>query len=143
MNSLDPLVLDASVALKALLPEEEHHDLALQLLTEFRSQLRQLIAPDLIAAEMGHVLLKAERKGIIEKGEAKRLMEDFINPCIPLYPYTELFDRALAIGSSRNTGFYDSTYVALAEQQNWQLVTTDQKLINSLPDFSIVHLTDL
>lgn len=87
---MNRLVLDASVALKTLLPQEQHHDLALALLMEFRSRLRELIAPDLLPAEMGHALMRAERKGIIDQG-----------------------------------------------------VTTDEKLINSLPTFPIVHLTDV
>ena len=141
MNS--PLVLDASVAVKILLPEEEHHDLALQLLTEFRSQLRYLIAPDILPAEMGHVLTKAERRGIIPKGRGKVLFDDFINPCIDLYPFGDLFDRAMEIASDFRVGFYDSCYAVLAEEQGMELVTTDEKLINSLPKFPIVHLMDV
>lgn len=140
---MNRLVLDASVALKTLLPKEQHHDLALALLMEFRNRLRELIAPDLLPAEMGHALMRAERKGIIDQGEGKRLFDDFINPCLDLYPYSDLFDRAMEISSQFRVGFYDACYAALAESKDCDLVTTDEKLINSLPTFPIIHLTDV
>lgn len=56
---MNTLVLDAPVALKSLLPKEQHHDSAFALLMEFQSHLPELIAPDILPAEMGHALMKA------------------------------------------------------------------------------------
>ena len=49
-----------------------------------------------------------------------------------LYPLDPLFYRAVDISSRMRTGFYDCLHVALAEQENCELVTADDKLINAL-----------
>jgi predicted nucleic acid-binding protein len=40
--------------------------------------------------------------------------------------------RAIAISSSARVGVYDCLYVALAEREQGELITSDQKLINKL-----------
>lgn len=140
---MNRLVLDASVGLKMIFVAETDASLAIALRDEFRNNVRQLIAPDLLPAEMGHALMRAERKGIIARGEGKALFDQFINPCPQLFSYGDLYDRAMEIASDNRVGFYDSCYVALAEQEGCDLVTTDEKLINSLPGFPIVHLKAL
>ena len=140
---MNRLVLDASVGLKMIFTSEEGSDLALALREEFNQNIRQLIAPDLLPAEMGHALAKAERKAIIQKGEGKILFDKFITPCPQLFEYCDLFDRAQEIASDFRVGFYDACYVALAEQEGCDLVTCDEKLMNSLPGFPIVSLATL
>jgi predicted nucleic acid-binding protein len=137
------LVLDASVALKMMFVAERHAALALALQDEFRNQVRELIAPDVLPAEMGHALMRAVRRGLIPQGQGKVLFEDFIVPCPRLYPYGDLYDSAMDIASKLRIGFYDALYVALSEDEGRPLVTADVKLLNSLPSFSIVHLTSL
>jgi predicted nucleic acid-binding protein len=60
-------------------------------------------------------------------------------PCLALTP------RAIDISSQLRIGVYDCLYVALAEQKKCQLVTADDKLVNTLqPTFPhIVHLSAL
>ncbi|MBS0260459.1 MAG: type II toxin-antitoxin system VapC family toxin [Planctomycetes bacterium] len=140
---MNRLVLDASVALKMIFLKEKDSALAVALQEEFRNQVRQLIAPDILPAEMGHALMRAERKGLIQKGQGKVLFEDFIVPCPQLFPYGELFDRAMEIASDFRIGFYDALYVTLAEQEGCDLVTSDEKLQNSLPGFPIVSLSSI
>ncbi len=140
---MSKLVLDASVALKMVFVKEKDAALALTLQDEFRNQVRDLVAPDLLPAEMGHALMRAERKGLIPQGQGKVLFEDFIVPCPRLFPYGDLYDRAMDIASQFRIGFYDACYVSLAEQEDCDLVTTDEKLINSLPGFPLVHLNAL
>ena len=135
-------VLDASVALKTLLKEPDS-PLALALRDDFKNQVVELIAPDFLPAEMGHALTRAERKGIIPKGEAKVLFDQFINPCPQLFPFGDLFDQAMDISSNFRVGLYDCLYAALAQQEQCDLVTADEKLINSLPGFPIVSLKSL
>ena len=134
-------VLDASVAMKSLLKEVDF--LAIALREEFKRQVHELIAPDVLPAEMGHALTRAERKGIIPKGTAKILFHQFINPCPELYPYGDLYDRAMEIASDFRVGFYDALYVSLAEREGCELVTADEKLQNSLPGFPIISLSAL
>ena len=140
---MNKLVLDASVALKMVFVTEKDAALAMALQDEFRHQLRDLIAPDILPAEMGHALMRAERRGLIPRGHGKVLFEDFIVPCPRLFPYGDVYDRAMDISSQFRIGFYDALYVSLAEEESCPLVTTDARLLNSLPGFSIVHLNAL
>ena len=140
MNSL---VLDASVALKMIFVAEKDSAMALALREEFRNSIRGLIAPDVLPAEMGHALMRAERKGAIPKGHGAALFLNFINPCPRLFPYGDLYDRAMEIASDFRIGFYDALYVTLAEEEGCDLVTSDEKLMNSLPGFPIVSLASL
>jgi predicted nucleic acid-binding protein len=126
-------VLDASVAVKMLLPEQDS-SLALALQDEFRRQVHELIAPDILPAEMGHVLTRAERKGIIKQGEAEKLILDFLTPCPELFSYGDLYDRALQLSSAVRIGFYDCLYIALAEREGCPVVTADERLVKLFPD---------
>lgn len=52
--------------------------------------------------------------------------------CPHQYPYQPLLQRATAISSQARIGVYDCLYVALAERENCELVTADDKLIKKL-----------
>lgn len=123
-------VLDASVALKMLLPEQDS-PIALALREDFRNQVRELIAPDILPAEMGHALTRAERKGIIPVGEAEKLFYDFLDPCPHLFPYGDVYDRAMQLSSVIRIGFYDCLYVALGEREGCPVVTADDRLVTA------------
>ena len=43
-----------------------------------------------------------------------------------------IFYRAIDISSQTRSGFYDCLYVALAEREGIELVTTDDKLLKNL-----------
>jgi predicted nucleic acid-binding protein len=58
-------VVDASVALKWVLTEPDSNK-ALSLRDDFRNQLNELLAPDILPVELAHALTRAERKGIIK-----------------------------------------------------------------------------
>ena len=51
-------VLDASVAIKAILKEADS-SLAIALREDFKQQVHELIAPDVLPAEMGHALMRS------------------------------------------------------------------------------------
>jgi predicted nucleic acid-binding protein len=62
-------VLDASVAVKLVLPEHDSAK-ALALEADFRNQIHDLIAPDTFPVEVAHALTKAERRGLLLPGQA-------------------------------------------------------------------------
>jgi len=124
-------VLDASVALKSLL-EEEDSDKAIQLIESFQDGMVDLIAPDSLLVEIGHALTRAERRGIIRVGEAGRLFADFLGSVPQVFPFSDLLLRAIAISSMTRTGVYDCLYVALAEREECELITADERLVNTM-----------
>src|SRR5689334_13694911 len=131
-------VLDASVAMKWVLPEPDTPE-AVRLRNDFRLGLCDLIAPDVFVPEVAHGLTKAERRGIIPIGVAERRMLNVIN-CLPgLYPALPLSRRAIQIASRVRIAVYDCMYVALAEREGCELITADQKLITTLqPTFPFI-----
>jgi predicted nucleic acid-binding protein len=124
-------VLDASVAFKWLIPETDS-DKALKLLDDFQNAIHELISPDILPAEVTHSLTRAERQGRVTPVQGNQLFIDFMNQTPPLYPYISLLPSAYAISSSMRIGVYDCLYVALADEENCEFVTADDKLIKNL-----------
>ena len=124
-------VLDASVAAYWVLRNPLQAK-ALKLRAEYQQNIHKLIAPSHFSGEIASALTKAERQRLIPTGEARKLIVDVLNTPPILYSLTPLFYRAVEISSQTRTAFYDCLYVALAEQENCELITADAKLINAL-----------
>ncbi len=124
-------VLDASVAAYWVLRNPLQAK-ALKLRAEYQQNIHELIAPAHFPSEIASALTKAERQRLIPVGDARQLIVDVLNTPPILYPLDPLFYRAVEISSQTRAGFYDCLYMALAEQENCELVTADGKLINAL-----------
>jgi predicted nucleic acid-binding protein len=99
---------------------------------DYLKSIHELIAPAHFPGEIASALTKAERQKLIPVGTARRLLQDILNTPPVLYAIDSLFYRAVEISSQTRTGFYDCLYVALAELENCELVTADDKLIHVL-----------
>lgn len=124
-------VLDSSVAVKWYLSEIDSAK-ALQLRTDFISTVHELLAPDILPIECAHALTRAERPGIIAVGDADAHLVQLLRVGVPRHSYLPLLRRAVAISSAARVGAYDCLYVALAERENCELVTADDKLMKNL-----------
>lgn len=82
-------VLDASVALKWVLAEPDSAK-ALALRADFRQQVNELLAPDILPVEVAHALTRAERKGLIQPPQSIRLLTDVLSTPIPMFAYRTL-----------------------------------------------------
>jgi predicted nucleic acid-binding protein len=118
------IVFDASVGLKRVLVEADS-DKALAIQVE-------LIAPDIFPIECSHALVRAERKGVIQVGEAELLLGMVMTDLPRLYPSLPLLPRAVELASKLRKGVYDCLYVALAEREGCDFVTADERLIKDL-----------
>jgi predicted nucleic acid-binding protein len=125
-------VLDSRVALKWVLAEADSAK-ALDVRTKFQKQLHELLSPDIFFAECAHALARAERKAIIKQGEAAVLLGDILSTPPDLHGYLALMPRAVEIASDMRCGFYDCLYIALAEREGCELLTSDQKMVAHLP----------
>ncbi len=130
------LVLDACVAISMLVPEDES-PAALALRAAYRSKIHDLIAPDSLPIEVAHALTRAERQGKIKPGTAEVLFADLLDPCPPLYPYFDYIDRAMRLSSKFRIGIFDCVYVALAEEHECHVVTSDKRLSELFPSLTI------
>jgi predicted nucleic acid-binding protein len=127
-------VVDASVAAKWLLPAagEGLLDQANRLVALHVRRELQLLAPDLIEAELGNVLWKAVRRNRISQAEAETSLRNFAALAIQVIPTSDLLNQALQIAVACDRSFYDSLYVALALSTETELITADERLVNAL-----------
>lgn len=121
------LVVDASVAIKWFLPEP-HSLQALRLL----EGERELLAPDLIWAELGNVLWKRWRQGELADENARTILQDLRRVPLLIHPAEEIADAAWSFASQFQRSFYDSLYLALASGQSCRMVTADRRLWNAV-----------
>jgi predicted nucleic acid-binding protein len=124
-------VLDASVALKWVLPEADS-DKAIRLQSLMQAGVHDLFAPDVFPVEVAHALTRAERKGDIPIGDAELHLLNILSNAPQFHPSLALLRRALAISSAARIGVYDCLYVALAEREACELITADDKLLKGL-----------
>jgi predicted nucleic acid-binding protein len=135
-------VIDASVAFKWEVPEP-NSDKALKLRADFENGIHELIAPDVFPIEVGHALTRAERQKRIPVGTAVSLLADVLQTLPALHGALPFLLRAGGISSKERVGMYDCLYVALAEHEQIELVTADDKLVRVLqPAFPFIkHLS--
>ena len=124
-------ILDSCVGIKWLLKEIDS-DKAIRLRDEFCHGIHELLAPDIYPIEVAHALTRAERQGRITPAEGLTSFQDTIALLPDLRPYLPLLPRAYEISSAIKIGVYDCLYVALAEREGCELITSDEKLINNL-----------
>ena len=70
-------------------------------------------------------------------------MADLFQILPALHQFLLLLPRAYQISSQIRIGVYDCLYVALAEREQCDLVTADQRLLNSLKGFPVRPLSTL
>lgn len=124
-------VLDSCVAVKWVLAEPLS-DRAQKLRDDFRNAIHELFSPDVLPIEVAHALAKAERQGRVTPPQGAALWMDVMATPPRLSPSIPLVPRAFAIASQWRIGIYDCLYVALAEREKCELVSSDDKLVQHL-----------
>ena len=121
------LVIDASVAVKWLIPEAGSEQ-AIALIADGHD----LYAPDLLVSEIGNVLWKKSRGKAISATATQRLMTEFLSIRLHWIDSRSLAADALEIARRYDRSFYDSLYLALALAVDGELVTADERFANAL-----------
>jgi predicted nucleic acid-binding protein len=118
------LVVDASVAVKWVLPEPDS-DQAVAL----RTEEPDVIAPSLVVAEIGNALWKSALRKDLSRPEALdalRIATAHFNRLVGL---EDLAADAMALAIDGRQPIYDCFYLALARRENAALVTADEAMI--------------
>jgi predicted nucleic acid-binding protein len=115
------VILDASVVLKAYLPEDGAE-----------SAYALLVRPDVastsvLITEFGHVLSKRTRGHIVAVEGARRIWSAFRAAPIRIVDDATSADAALELSLHLHAGFYDCLYLALAVAEDDVLVTADER----------------
>ncbi len=136
------LVVDASVAVKWLI-EEEQSNLAGQLL----GGQHELFAPSFMGLEVGNALWRKVRTGQVQRDRAGGLAE-----AIPRMNISWVNDETICVDAVRlavalDRPVYDCTYLALAHRIGATMVTADERFANAVSRTehggSVVVLKDL
>ena len=133
------IVVDASLALKWVVPEELGEE-AWSLLQAWRVQAESLIAPPIFRPEVANALHQNARRGTITESETSDALGMLI-PTVGILEPPGLYTRALTLaGEFRLGAVYDALYVALAEYQGCELWTADRRLVRAVQSqMPLVH----
>lgn len=133
-----PLVLDASIVIKALL-EEEHSRESRTLM----ASAERFLAPDLMPIEFGNVLWKKVQRGGLEPEAAGEAQQALLTLApIRILPSAGYQPRALVLALGFGRSFYDALYLALAEAEGGLLVTANERFVRAMdgtPLASSIH----
>lgn len=87
----------------------------------------------MLAIEIGNVFRNKVRRGSLTALEADlRLAAFFRDQTVRLLPSSPYLTSALQIANTYNLSIYDALYLAVADAENCQMITADDRLFNSL-----------
>lgn len=118
------LVVDASVAVKWLLPEE-HSDVAERLL----NGNSPLLAPELIYAEAGNAFRKRVDRDQLTRQSAEDCVAAFARLPLISHRHRELLPIAFGLSLACGCSIYDALYLSLAQTRDTFVVTADRPLL--------------
>lgn len=118
------LVVDASVATKWVLPELGSAEAAL-----LRMQDSDLIAPSLVAAEIGNALWKSAMRGDFPASDVAHMLDVAVGHYARLIPIENIAAAAIKLAIDLKHPIYDCFYLALAERERAPLVCADGPLV--------------
>ena len=121
-------VVDASVAVKWYVPEEEFVQEAVTLL----KGRHQLHVPELILPEIGSIIWKKIRRSEIPNPTGDQIIAAVARKRWTIHPHRQTFKSAFMGAAATGQTVYDWTYLALAISLSCELVTADEKFYNAL-----------
>ena len=136
------LVIDASVLIKLFFSEQGSREAAAAVM-----KADELLAPDLLLAEVGNILWKYVRREELAAAAANQILADMMQMPIQFAKSLDLIEPALKIAMETDRTVYDCLYLALAVQAKVKLLTADERLVNALAATPLApyvsHLTKL
>jgi predicted nucleic acid-binding protein len=126
------ICLDASVAVKLLLPESDS-DQARALVTDTLAAGEQVLVPVLLFSEVTNVLVQHVRRGALSVERGQRHLGELLNLPLTVIYSPDLYTQAIA--AAERFGIpsgYDAQYVGLAERTGSVLWTADERLLTIL-----------
>lgn len=128
MPDVPRFVVDASVAVKWHLDDEDYVQQALSLLVEYREGRTDLLAPDHIRYEVPNAIKVASRAGRVTFQEGRAAIGLFLAWGITMAGTDDLILAAYDLSERLGCSLYDGLYLALAEAANCPLVYADRAL---------------
>lgn len=125
------IVIDANIAVRAILPIEGKLDVLERLVSWHRSRSK-IFAPDILIAETASVIRRGIFDRWITEEEGHVAVEDLYRLGVEIVPSdASVCQSALAwAGRLGQSKAYDGFYLAVAEHQGAELWIADEKLVN-------------
>lgn len=121
------LVVDASVAVKWVVPEEQEAAAEALLFSG-----AQWIAPEFLLVEVGNVLRTKMRNQQLELSQSRTGLDFIAATVVRFVSDGDLARRAFEIAVDMNHSIYDCLYLACAEREKVQMVTADRRFAGKL-----------
>ena len=137
-------IIDASVVLKWVLPDEIYQENADKLKHNFLSGEIQLFAPSFITQETANALWIAVKQRRIQQTDAQEALKFLQNIQLRLYElnWTDV-SQSLAIACKIDIAIYDAAYLFLCDKIGAELITADNKLFEKAEEhYKVTHIKD-
>jgi predicted nucleic acid-binding protein len=126
------VVIDASVALKRRLRDEEATQQADALLEDFLAGKLALLAPMLFDYEIANALRVAVTRQRLSEQDAVAALADFAQFSIIRCDFSGISSRTFHLSGQHQRTAYDSAYMALAQARGAWVFTGDKRLFNAV-----------
>jgi predicted nucleic acid-binding protein len=121
-------VIDTSALIRLFVPDGPIPPQAETAFNLASSATDLILAPQLLLAEAGNVLLRKRRRGELSEQEMREILQAIQTLPIRLCEHGPLLLPACALAETHGLSVYDALYLALAEQHGARLVTSDEAL---------------
>jgi len=125
------LVVDSSVVIKWFVAEP-YSSQAHLILNEYQNGNLDLLAPDLLNAEIGNIVWKKQTFQGLAASDGQQIINLFQSLKFYLMPTSVLLDDAYRLAVAHQRTVYDMLYVALSLREGCPFVTADEKLVNAI-----------
>jgi predicted nucleic acid-binding protein len=122
---VDRLVIDASVVIASLLPDEPYRAVSLRILKGFLSGNLELLAIPLLRFEITNALWKAISRGRTKLSDAQAALREFEAFNLPEREVAT--QEILRIAHTYNRSAYDAAYLAMKDRSRLVLWVEDFK----------------
>ena len=126
------MVIDASVALKWRLRDEEATSQADALLEDFLAGKLELLTPPLYDYEIANALRVAVTRQRLSEQDAAMARTDLAQYTIVRYDFPGIASLPFHLSGQYQRSAYDSAYLALAQSQGVWFFTGDKRLFNAV-----------
>ena len=132
-------VVDASVALSWMIPDEEVGPQAMRLLLTYHGNQVRLLAPSLWEYEVVNALKVGVTRGRLTADEGKQAFCALLALGIVLADFGPTAESAWELALARGLSIYDAAYLALAQQKACPLYTADKRMLEAGRDTGLVR----